>query len=213
MRNKLRGRTVSPLLVAAVLLLATASAVWACTPQPRIFSLGPQVGPVGLEITLEGQASRPVALGGQTSQAPVEVRWNSLEGATIGRGTTDFNGNFSVTARIPQAEPGIYFVVVKTGDAGVVRMPFEVTAERAVGPSEPMRAPDAAASTADLWSAFSSSRAGAEQASGITGPGESGRETQALAGGALLLAGLVALGSGVVLARRRTAAGARNLKS
>lgn len=194
MRMRLTRPSASSTFVGGALLLLTASAVWACTAQPRIFSLGPQVGPVGLEITLEGQA-----VGG----APVEVRWNSLEGAKIGEGTADFSGNFAVRAKIPQTEPGIYFLVVKGGDAGVVRSPFEVTSEQPVGVGEAVPSGERAASSTDLWSAFSAAPAGGDT-SAAAEAAPSGSGTQALAGAALLAAGLAALASGLILSRRRS---------
>lgn len=183
-------RSAAGIALAGALLLLTATAVWACTAQPRIFSLGPQVGPVGLELTLEGQA---------VAGAPVEVRWNSLEGVKIGEGVADPVGNFAVSARIPQAEPGIYFIVVKAGAAGVVRTSFEVTSERAVASEN--RPADRAASSTDLWSAFSTDSAAIESGGAQTADADSGG--QAILGAALLAAGAAALAIGLVADRRR----------
>jgi hypothetical protein len=191
-------RSAPGIALVGALLLLTANAVWACTAQPRIFSLGPQVGPVGLEITLEGQA---------VPGAPVEVRWNSLQGVKIGEGVADFSGNFAVPARIPQAEPGIYFILVKAANAGVFRDSFEVTAERAVASDN--RPADRAASSADLWSAFSTDSPAVESRGAQTADADSG--SQAILGAALLAAGAAALAFGLVADRRRRHAGRRTI--
>jgi len=145
---------------------------------------------------LEGQAA---------SSTPVEVRWNSLEGEKIGASTADFNGNFAVSAKIPQAKPGIYFLVVRAGDAGVVRSPFEVTSEGALSTPDAVPFADVAASSADLWSAFSDSGASVEGTGATQGSGDNSG-IQALAGAALLVAGIAGLASGLAVARRRSRA-------
>ncbi|MGI8425859.1 MAG: hypothetical protein ACR2M4_04525 [Actinomycetota bacterium] len=201
--RKLTRRGTSGSFLGAALLLLTASAVWACTAQPRIFSLGPQVGPVGLEIILEGQTA---------ASAPVEVRWNSLEGAKIGEGVADFNGNFAAATRIPEASPGVYFLVVRAGDAGVVRTPFEVTGEKA--PSRAATdgsAASAAASSSDLWTGFSTTRGAAQSNVQAAQPGDASG-IQAALGGTLLAVGVSGLAFGLVLTRRRQLSGAGNNK-
>lgn len=211
-RRKLRP-TVAGTLIGLCLLLGTASVVWACTAQPRIFSLGPQVGPVGLQIMLEGQAAgAPVGVAQGASGVPVEVRWNSLDGPKIGEGVTDFSGNFAVSARIPGAEPGIYFLIVKAGDAGVVRSPFEVTSESALRAPGAGGSTDPAASSADLWSAFSESGPGSEPIGAMPNAAQ-GPGIQALAGVTLLAAGSAALAAGLVVSRRRSRTAGRESHS
>ena len=185
-----RLSTFGPVAGTAVLLLM-AGAVWACTAQPRIFSLGPQVGPVGMEIKLEGQTARNV---------PVEIRWNSNQGAAIGEGLSDFNGNFSVPARIPDAEPGMYFLVVTAGEAGVVRTAFQVTSE---GVSDAVEELPAAAGSSDLWRGFSGS-AGSVEAEGGAVATSAGSAVGAALGGAFFALGAAALvGLGFLSLRRR----------
>lgn len=213
MRNQRFSGATKAGLMALTLLLVVASAVWACTAQPRIFSLGPQVGPVGLQITLEGQAAgAPVGVAQGASGVPVEVRWNSLDGPKIGEGVTNFSGDFAVSARIPEAEPGIYFLIVKAGDAGVVRSPFEVTSESALRAPGAGGSTDPAASSADLWSAFSESGPGSEPIGAMPNAGQ-GPGIQALAGVTLLAAGSAALAAGLVVSRRRSRTAGRESHS
>lgn len=98
---------------------------WACVPGASLAGVTVEPrssGPVGSTVTLEGFNFVPGA---------IEVRWNTLDGTTMGTAT---GPTFSSSVKIPAADPGLYIVLVISRQpdgsvADVVRTPFEVTAE------------------------------------------------------------------------------------
>lgn len=167
------------------LVLTVASTAWACTPQPRSFSVAPDTATAKSIASVVGQ--------GVPAGAPVEVHWNSLEGNVIGTATADDRGRFSLPVTVPDGPPGAYSIVFTARGAngsvsGVGRLPFRLTsAASGVAPAAPGK----------VWSA-----AGREPA---TAPSGSGRGVAAGIG--LMSLGLVTLAGGslAVIARRRRA--------
>ena len=141
--------------VAAVGILGGTSMAFACSPQPRVFSVAPQAIAAGDTTTVSGDSVE--------SGAPVEVRWNSLHGQALGRAVAT-NGRFSVPVAVPRVAPGIYSLVFVDGDqasapsGGIARASVEVSAPGGV-------ARVASPHTASPWSVTTS------PASHSTGPG------------------------------------------
>lgn len=106
-------------------VLGATSLAFACSPQPRVFSVAPQAIAAGDTTTVSGEAVQ--------AGAPVEVRWNSLTGQALGQAVAT-NGRFSVPVKIPEVAPGIYSLVFVVGDeataasGGVARASIEVSA-------------------------------------------------------------------------------------
>lgn len=149
-----------------VLLLVAVSAAWACTGQPRVFTVSQPAAAEGQAVEARGEATQ--------ANRPIAIRWNNLEGEVLGAGVTDATGAFAVPITLPKAAPGIYSVVL-TGDTAAGRTTIEITAP---GDADGVRAtaPDAP------WS-----RPGPELAQ----PGQFGRE--ATVGALFLSIGMVGL--------------------
>lgn len=116
--------------------LGLASMAWACTVQPRVFSVAPSSALPGGTATVNGE--------GVQAGAPVEVRWNALDGAAIGKATADREGRFAVPVTVPNAPAGVHSIVLVAGNAegpfalsttglGVGRISFQVTSAGAAG--------------------------------------------------------------------------------
>jgi hypothetical protein len=98
------SRRWSVLVGLVTLALGTAGVAWACVPQPLI-SLQPRSsGTAGSEVTVDALALDP---------APVEVRWNGLDGQLL---ATASGPQFSVPVTIPQVPEGLYTIVVFARD-------------------------------------------------------------------------------------------------
>lgn len=157
-----------------------ASVAFACSPLPQVYSVLPEAATPGDTVVLRGQAVK--------SSAPVQIRWNGVNGKVLAAATPDGGGAFSVPVVVPDVAPGIYSLTLQTQDAGVNRTTFEVTAPAGSASVAPR---------AQLWPSV------ATQPS-IATPESGGAHA---AGAALLGFGLVALagGSAVAVARRRRA--------
>lgn len=147
MRMTNKALTAFPALLA---VLSCASIAFACTGQTRILSITPQAAASGAHITVKGN--------GIATGTPVQVRWNSVTGAALASATTDEAGAFSVTVTVPQADPGIYYLVIGSGSEGVGRSAFEVTAPSTERQSNAASADAAgkAGPNVDLWQGFAS---------------------------------------------------------
>lgn len=147
----MRKQAIQVWLSALILLalLTLVSAAWACTGQPQVVALSTDRAPVGTEVTVIGE---------RVPTQFVEIRWDSLQGPVIGRGTAT-NGDFAILALVPDAPPGIYYMVVAALPLGypegtppsVTRVSFEVTASPALA-AEPAGLHN---HSSDLWSGFS----------------------------------------------------------
>lgn len=114
--------------------LMVASFAWACTPALTV-QMSANSGPAGTLVQLTGGSAYP--------DRPVEIRWNSADGALLGAVQGD---NFAVAVKVPaDAAPGVYYLVA----AGRARDTFEVTGPE--GESVPKSL------SSDLWSGFSGS--------------------------------------------------------
>lgn len=98
---RVRRRVGPAVLVIAVLLGIGAGGAAACVPQPKLVVLHPQSsGPAGAQVTVEVVGLDP---------GPAEVRWNGIDGELLAQAT---GPDFSVPVEIPEAEDGLYNVVV-----------------------------------------------------------------------------------------------------
>jgi len=187
-------------MLAAMAVLSAASLALACTGQTRILSITPQAGPPGTAVTLKGEAIVP--------GTPVEVRWNGLNGPGLANATAGPGGTFSAVVNVPEAAPGVYYLVVSAGETAVARNAFEVTASASVpgGPVSTANVPGRSVSSG-LWNGLSANR-GAVDAGTVAGTPSRTQSPGALIGIALAGAGAVAM-SGVALtvSRRRRETG------
>lgn len=106
-------------VAAITTVVVLASVAWACTPQSTIYPLTPGAAPPREKVTVAGELLQP---------GPAEIRWNGLDGpkiATVERTTAD--QTFSVEATLPDAAPGVYYLLLVSGEKGVARAAVEVT--------------------------------------------------------------------------------------
>ena len=174
-----------PVALAVAAVLALAAAAWACTPQSTMTLLIDRA-PGRTRDAATGQV--PVA------RTPLEVRWNSNTGPVLGSGVSSSEGAYSIDFTVPDAAPGVNYVILTSGGDRLSAVPFQVTAAGELTP---------VAGGSDLWSGFSQSRA---QLSEAQSPAETTEDGKLPAGIALLAVGAVAGGaSAAVIARRRLA--------
>lgn len=127
-----RWQWLALMVLAAVGLVGAGGvAAWACVPQANLITLAPRSsGPPGTEVTVEGLGLDP---------GPAEIRWNAADGPLLGEG----NGPvLSVPVTIPDAEEGLYIVVVVARQPGggignTARAAFQVTGADGVGTASP----------------------------------------------------------------------------
>lgn len=118
--------------VALLLSMTGAATAWACVPQPTIVAVQPRASaPAGGQVTV---------LGDNFDGAPVEIRWNGLQGTLLGTG----NGpSFSIPITVPDDEPGLYVLTALSrqpggGVGGTARASFQIQAgDGAVATAEP----------------------------------------------------------------------------
>lgn len=115
--------------VAAVLGIALTgvSAAWACTGQPLMHLASEQVGQVGSRARVEVLANQAVA-------GPVTLRWNALDSPVLATADVTAGAAATLDATIPEASPGVYYLVLDTS-AGVARSAYEVTTRETSTPS------------------------------------------------------------------------------
>lgn len=99
-----KSRLVTITSLAAVALMLGGALAYACT----------NLATLNLEATT-GAAGDQVAITGSSfsSEQPVTLHWNSMEGAQLATVTPDEAGNISTSVTIPEAQPG-YYVLVAT---------------------------------------------------------------------------------------------------
>ncbi|HVL93437.1 MAG TPA: hypothetical protein VM264_08835 [Acidimicrobiales bacterium] len=108
----------------AGLALAGAAAGWACTGQGTI-GLSPAKGPAGATVRVDGTGFGANA---------VDIRWGSASGPLLGTAT---NGTFSVNVTVPQAGPGVYYVVAVPQETEANRRAPAPAAFRVEAPAAP----------------------------------------------------------------------------
>ncbi|MGH9177799.1 MAG: hypothetical protein ACRD0N_04500 [Acidimicrobiales bacterium] len=167
-------RAVAAVVAVAGTILVGISTAWACTGQPLMHLASDAVGEARSEAKVEVLANQAVS-------GPVVLRWNSLEGPVLARADVAAGEAATLDATIPDAEPGVYYLVLQT-NAGIARSAFQVSGAGAGAPSTPWPA----AEPAGTGGPFSSLEAGM----GLLGAGLVG------------MAGLTLVG----VARRRRAA-------
>lgn len=169
-----------------LLVLIASSLAWACSVQPRFFSITPAGAVAGENVLVRGQQVLP--------GTAIVIVWNALEGEKLGETAADDQGNFSVLVKIPEATPDIYALIAKAGDSGVARMAFEVIggspdSQPGIGA---VRA--AASAQSDLWEGF----AGGSRPT-VSTTGDPSTSQPGLSAGLGLGLGLGALGAGGLL--------------
>lgn len=107
MRTRKLSLTVA--VAATGVVLALGSVAYACTNLATL-NLDKASGQPGDTIGLTGSSFR-VAKGGPSNA--VLLHWNGVEGPVLAETVPDAAGNVSLTATIPQAQPG-YYVLVAT---------------------------------------------------------------------------------------------------
>lgn len=144
----MRGRTAGIIGVGFLTgFMALGATAWGCTVQAGIDPLLVQSGRPGTKLAVTGEAIAP---------GPVELRWNGIRGpvvATAIAGGGSHSTEFAAEVTVPEAAPGVYYLVLASGDAGVGRAAFEVTAV----PPATSTAQGGGFSAADVWSTTSSS--------------------------------------------------------
>lgn len=117
---------IAAMLGAAVLVGAATS--WACTRAAYVDPLSPGHGAPRTWVKVSGGSFNPT---------PVDIRWGSPTGSLLGRAPN--GGGFAVEVKIPDAAPGVYYVVaVQTDAAGITwkrAAPFEVTGTSGSAPT------------------------------------------------------------------------------
>lgn len=185
-------RIVGGLAATLLGVAALASAAWACSVQPMVLGISPVRAAPGEQVRLEGS--------GVATAAPLEVHWNSASGPVIGEASADAGRRFDVAVTVPQAEPGIYtLVLVSQVDGSVGRAALEVI--QAVASEQPAASGRAATVSNDVWSGLASQ----EAAVGFDAAMPLERRTGLPVGMALAGVGAVSLLSLLIVAGRRTA--------
>lgn len=101
MRTTRRLALTSTFGVLAVAVVA-ASVAFACSPNAT-FSSNMTFGPPGSEVLVTG-----AQFYGDAEHGPVQIRWSSVTGNQLG---SQPGPSFSVPVRIPDAQPGTYYIV------------------------------------------------------------------------------------------------------
>lgn len=170
-----RSRMVAMAAVLAGSVVGVSGLAFACTPGGEVY-INPPSGLAGSQPTLSGN-------NWGAHEARLEIRWNSMSGPVLAE-VTPVGGSFSVAVTIPQATPGVYYIVTKSPTrATPARLAFEVTAPRTTsGATEtPERqtsananAGETAASSGSGQTAASTSGADANGGSSAPAPGRFG---------------------------------------
>jgi len=163
-----------------------------------MLALTPIAGPSGKTVTVNGDSVAP--------GAAVEIRWNSAQGQPLASTSANATGAFSVTGTVPDATPGVYYIVATAGAAGqpapqIARIAFEVTGS-ADNAAAQAAAPQAKAATgsSQLWNGFTATEANVASAGQTVPTGASGTGA---AGFGLLAAGAIGLAGGAALTLKR----------
>ncbi|MGH2771547.1 MAG: hypothetical protein ACRDIU_00160 [Actinomycetota bacterium] len=167
-------RAIRGFVVATALALAAASAAWACTAQTYINQLSHNMGPERSRVTVSGNSVSlsPVSVG--EAQPKLQIRWDSVNGPAVDLATTVTGEKFESVVAIPQAAPGVHYLIVTLGDRKLASAPFQVTSGGG----------RASASSADLWNGFSKTTGG----TGADVPPSTGAPGNGLGAGLALLA-------------------------
>lgn len=124
------------LLLTGVLgfLLALATIAYACAPQATLDIEGGSANPPQGDGTAGGFAAGQEVDGaghGFTPGAPVEIRFDQLDGPVLWSGTAGTEGTFSFSFEVPDVEPGHYVILgdQKTWSGDPARVVLEVTGD------------------------------------------------------------------------------------
>lgn len=166
-------------MIAAVLVAA--GVAWACTGMPALTVPMNEVAPTGQMV-----ANVSLTPGQVPNGTPVDIRWNTLDGPTLATVTAGVSDKATVSLKVPDVAPGVYYLVLTPGGNGrLASEAIEVTS-----PGTPQAAPS-------VWSERNRRR-------------ESGRHTSSpsglpfVAGTVLLLVGAAALSTAGVVGLRRS---------
>lgn len=151
-------------------LVATIGVAWACTEFTSLAA--PKSSPALAEVQVKGTGQvKP-----KDAAKQVEIRWNDVNGPLLATATAQEISD-GVKAVVPNAPPGIYFLVAVNDGKGIARTSIEVTSPAGTGAPVDFRPLTPAAS----------------QLAGTS----SGNSSQ-LAGMALLAGGLIVLFGGAL---------------
>lgn len=142
----MQRRSIMTVFVAVVgMAVAGMSVAWACTGQPLMSLAGDPVGEARSQARVDVLANQAVS-------GPVALRWNSLEGPVLARADVTAGMPATLDATIPDAAPGVYYLVLETS-AGVARSAFEVAGPAAAPvPANPWATPEPAGAGGSLGS-------------------------------------------------------------
>lgn len=107
------------------LSLGGMSLAFACSPQYTI-SMRPSSAPAGTSVSLSGVGFK---------DGLVEIRWQTGSGAVLA--TVTAARSFTTSVTIPDAPPGVHYVVAQTADGAFASTAFEVTGAKASAPVSP----------------------------------------------------------------------------
>ena len=125
-----RGSTMAVVIAVLGMALASMSVAWACTGQPLMNLASASVGEARSHARVDVLANQAVS-------GPVALRWNSLDGPVLARADVTAGMPATLDATIPDAAPGVYYLVLETS-AGVARSAFEVAGPAAApAPANP----------------------------------------------------------------------------
>lgn len=124
-------------------VLAISGLAWACSPQSQIYPLGVQSAQAHARIPVEGVAS---GKGGY-----VQIHWNGFGGPVVGSGVVPADqSRFSIEVTVPEASPGIHYLIMLAPDGTTARAAIEVEGPTGSGLSSAGSGKRTVSS--DLWS-------------------------------------------------------------
>lgn len=136
--HRARGRLAATVGIAAV--IGFAGAAWACTPSAEIASLSTRTALPGETVSVTVRSFH---------DGPVAIRWDSATGATLAV-VQGPDGTGSV--RVPQAAPGLYYLVATQAAAPSPAVAIEIEPAPAGGsqaPAQPAPQADVPAPSTD----------------------------------------------------------------
>ena len=194
-----RKRKVAAITALAMTLMAMAGLAWACSPQSSMVII-PDTGPSARRATASGNLVNPlpVGAGGSESAGTAQIHWNAADGPLLAQVSPSQSGAFSAEVTLPQAAPGVYYLVLTSQSKDVARVAVQVT--------KPGSTVSAAGVSSGLWSGFSAANSTASL--GVASPAApTGSDPAMLAGMGLTAFGVAASAMGLSVAalrKRRT---------
>src|SRR5262245_15199811 len=110
--------------VVAAMLVALASAAWACTAWTSMSPLSVPAGGPGTTVRVTAKVPT----------GPAEIRWDGITGPLLGTAEVE-DGSFTREVRIPDAPAGVHYVVVTNAAGQWTRAPFKIQGPGGEAPS------------------------------------------------------------------------------